>query len=124
MRNLQSAREDCDKKLANEKTNTEQFISYCKERQSSSKTEMVRLYNDHTANIDRETRALRYLMSRENIRNEELINATDMLRLQMSKFENRMEEDADREIVKFRAGYQKDFNSLKRSNSLLRYVVI
>jgi len=116
---LQSAREDCEKKLAMEERNTKQFIKRYEEKRCEFEAQMVELANGHTAAVDRETRILHERIVCENEKNDYLVKTIKDIKKHTSECEKRMEEDADREIVQLSVTYQKELKLLKRSNALL-----
>ena len=58
VKNLQSARKDCEKKLATEKSNTDKFVKKCEDKKLEHESLLIILVNEHKSKMDTETRAL------------------------------------------------------------------
>jgi hypothetical protein len=116
---LSSCNIETKKKCAKEMDNIAAFEAWCDQLRRDFQNEIVTIKAHHADNILSETEVFHDQMTKANNRCEEIINATEALKLDLCKKGEIVEQRTTMKIVALNKSHDNELRELKRSNQLL-----
>ena len=117
---LANTREECEEKLNKEKASTEEFENRCNEMKVEFEAIMVELESSNSEIRSTATRIFHEQMAREKKKCDEIMECIHALHQHLEIQEEKMEEDAEREMALITFTHHAFIKDLKRNKQLLQ----